>query len=313
MLSYTEKIHTLLDQINDIVLEKKDKVKVIFATWLMGGHVLLEDIPGTGKTILAKCFASSCDLKLGRVQFTPDLLPSDILGNTIYESESKKFLFRKGAIFSHFFLADEINRATPRTQSALLEAMAEKQITVENKTTKLPEVFFVMATQNPIESHGTFPLPEAQLDRFTIRTNLGFLSLSGEAKMIQNHLQNQKVEQLKPILNEEELMAIKNEISKVSIDNSLIEYIVKIITATRSHSTIQHGASARASLALTQLSQAYAYLSGRGYVIPSDIYDLVIPVLNHRVILTEEAEFEDLNVEDVLKEILKKTPAPKIK
>lgn len=313
MLSYTEKIHTLLDQINDIVLEKNDKVKVIFATWLMGGHVLLEDIPGTGKTILAKCFASSCDLKLGRVQFTPDLLPSDILGNTIYESESKKFLFRKGAIFSHFFLADEINRATPRTQSALLEAMAEKQITVENKTTKLPEVFFVMATQNPIESHGTFPLPEAQLDRFTIRTNLGFLSLSGEAKMIQNHLQNQKVEQLKPILNEEELMAIKNEISKVSIDNSLIEYIVKIITATRSHSTIQHGASARASLALTQLSQAYAYLSGRGYVIPSDIYDLVIPVLNHRVILTEEAEFEDLNVEDVLKEILKKTPAPKIK
>ena len=313
MLSYTEKIHTLLDQINDIVLEKNDKVKVIFATWLMGGHVLLEDIPGTGKTILAKCFASSCDLKLGRVQFTPDLLPSDILGNTIYESESKKFLFRKGAIFSHFFLADEINRATPRTQSALLEARAEKQITVENKTTKLPEVFFVMATQNPIESHGTFPLPEAQLDRFTIRTNLGFLSLSGEAKMIQNHLQNQKVEQLKPILNEEELMAIKNEISKVSIDNSLIEYIVKIITATRSHSTIQHGASARASLALTQLSQAYAYLSGRGYVIPSDIYDLVIPVLNHRVILTEEAEFEDLNVEDVLKEILKKTPAPKIK
>lgn len=307
-----EKLKLALLEINKVILDKSDHTKLILATWLMGGHVLLEDLPGTGKTVLAKCFAKVCHTNLGRVQFTPDLLPSDIIGITIYDQESKKFHFKKGPIFSTFFLADEINRATPRTQSALLEAMAEKQLTIENHTSKLSNHFFVMATQNPIESHGTFPLPEAQLDRFTIRISLGFLDSSSERTMIKARLINNPIDSIQTILCNDDFDIIKKEILNVRVDDSTIDYLIEIAHKTRHHIHIKHGVSPRATLAFTKLAQSYAYLSGREYVLPADIYKLAEPILNHRIILTESAIFEGLNSKDIITDIIKSIKPPKL-
>ncbi|MBT4790242.1 MAG: MoxR family ATPase [Halobacteriovoraceae bacterium] len=278
----------------------------------MGGHILLEDVPGTGKTVLAKTFAKVCNTGFGRVQFTPDLLPNDIIGTTIYDQESKKFFFRKGPLFTNFFLADEINRATPRTQAALLEAMAEKQITIENTTSKLADNFFVMATQNPLESHGTFPLPEAQLDRFTIRVSLGFLDKEIEAKMVKKHLIQDPFTQAKQVITEKEFYQIKSIVDKVTIDEKIINYIVEISHQTRNHKFIKHGVSPRATIALTKLAQAFAIINNRNYVIPADIYTLAPYVLNHRLILTEDAIFEEHTSFDIIEEILKSIKPPKL-
>ena len=306
------KIDQVLSEVNKVILGKEKQVETIFATWLMGGHVLLEDLPGTGKTVLAKCFAKVCTLDFGRIQFTPDLLPSDIIGTTIYNQETQKFYFRKGALFSDFFLADEINRATPRTQSALLESMGERQITVENRTTKLSDTFFVMATQNPIEQHGTFPLPEAQLDRFTIKLSLGFLTKNLELQMIESQLQHHPLEDLKPVLNQEEFLIIKKAVKEVNIDRSIIDYIIRIAEATRDHSQLKHGLSPRGTLAYSQLSQAYAIVQGRDHVIPADVFELSIPVMAHRVVLTEDAQFEGEDSEKILTEIVRSVRAPKV-
>jgi MoxR-like ATPase len=306
------KIEALLAEINNVILDKEEQIKIIFSTWLMGGHVLIEDIPGTGKTVLAKAFARVCDSNYGRVQFTPDLLPNDIIGITIYDQESKKFYFRKGAIFSTFFLADEINRATPRTQSALLEAMAEKQITIENRTTKLSPNFFVMATQNPIESHGTFPLPEAQLDRFTVRLALGFLKPSSEAKMIFSQLHGHPLSKVKQVMSQDDLSLIKKEVEKVKIDEDIISYILNIAQKTRSHKSIKHGASPRATIAYTKLARAYAYISGRDHVLPADVYNLAISVLNHRITLSEDALFDGITPNEIIAEIMKSSKPPKL-
>jgi MoxR-like ATPase len=306
------KIEALLSEINNVILDKEEQIKIIFSTWLMGGHVLIEDIPGTGKTVLAKAFACVCDSNYGRVQFTPDLLPNDIIGITIYDQESKKFYFKKGAIFSTFFLADEINRATPRTQSALLEAMAEKQITIENRTTKLSPNFFVMATQNPIESHGTFPLPEAQLDRFTVRLALGFLKPSSEAKMIISQLQGHPLSKVKPVISQDDLILIKKEVEKVKIDEDIISYILNIAKKTRTHKSIKHGASPRATIAYTKLARAYAYISGRDHVIPADVYNLAISVLNHRITLSEDALFDGITPNEIITDIMKLSKPPKL-
>ncbi len=307
-----KKLELALEQINQVILDKEEEVKIIFSTWLMGGHVLLEDIPGTGKTVLAKAFAKVSGSKYGRVQFTPDLLPNDIIGITIYDQESKKFYFRKGPLFSTFFLADEINRATPRTQSALLEAMAENQITIENKTSKLSSNFFVMATQNPIESHGTFPLPEAQLDRFTVRLTLGFLKPNQEKEMIKMQLKSHPLKSMTCILNQDELTAIKEQVQLVKIDDEIINYIIEIAQKTRKHPNLSHGASPRSTIAFTKLTQAYAYISGRDYVLPADVYNLAIPLLNHRVLLSEDAQFDALTTTEVITEIIKSIKPPKI-
>ena len=306
-----KQIDQVLDQVNSVILGKEEQVQMIFATWLSGGHVLLEDLPGTGKTVLSKCFAKVCNLSFGRVQFTPDLLPNDIIGTTIYEQESQKFYFRKGAIFSDFFLADEINRATPRTQAALLEAMGERQVTVENRTTKLSDSFFVMATQNPIEQHGTFPLPEAQLDRFTIKISLGGLSKDLEMKMIKNQLKQHPIDKLKAIINEDDLLGLKESVLNVKIDDALVEYILTIAKATREHPLLKHGLSARGSLIFSKLAKAYAFVKGRDFVVASDIYEISLPVMNHRVILTEDALFEGRDMTSILSEILKSIRAPK--
>lgn len=306
------KIKSILDTINSIILDKEEQVKIIFSTWLMSGHVLMEDIPGTGKTVLAKAFSKVCDSNYGRVQFTPDLLPNDIIGITIYDQEAKKFFFRKGAIFSTFFLADEINRATPRTQSALLEAMAENQITIENRRTQLSKNFFVMATQNPIESHGTFPLPEAQLDRFTVRLSLGFLKPASEAKMVLQQLNDSPLKQIKPIITQEELSQFKHDVKKVRIEQDIISYILDIAQKTRNHPMIKHGASPRSTIAYTKLTRAYAYLSGRDHVIPADVYNLATAVLNHRITLSEDALFDGTTPEEIIREILKSSKPPKL-
>jgi MoxR-like ATPase len=300
----------IVERISQVIIDKKPQIEMILATWLMDGHVLLEDLPGTGKTVLAKCFSKVCQVDFGRVQFTPDLLPSDILGTTIYDQESKKFFFRKGPLFSDFFLADEINRATPRTQAALLEAMAERQITVENRTGKLSETFFVMATQNPLETHGTFPLPEAQLDRFTVKMSLGFLSPDKEAQMIKMQLESHPIDELKPLIKESDLIEIKKYVKKVALKDNVLDYIIQIAAKTRSHKDLKHGVSQRATLALTKLSQAYAMVQGRDYVIPGDIYHLAPVCFNHRLILTEDAMFEGQTTEQVVKDILKSIPAP---
>lgn len=307
-----EKIPLVLKEINKVILDKDEEIEIIFATWLMGGHALLEDLPGTGKTVLAKCFAKVAHLDFGRVQFTPDLLPSDIIGTAIYDQESKKFFFKKGPLFSDFFLADEINRATPRTQAALLESMAEKQITVENRTTELSPAFFVLATQNPIEQHGTFPLPEAQLDRFTIRTSLGFLNPVREKAMILSQIDGNPLSEVKPIINIEELALLSRLTKKVKIDESILDYIIGIAELSRKHPQLKHGISPRATLAYTRLAQAYALVKGRSHVIPADIFHLAIPVMNHRIILTEDALFEGQSTQEIIKDILKKVRSPKL-
>ena len=306
------KAKAALAEVNKVILGKEREIEIIFATWMMGGHALLEDLPGTGKTVLAKSFSKVCQVDFGRVQFTPDLLPSDIIGTTIYDQERKKFYFKKGTLFSDFFLADEINRATPRTQAALLEAMAEKQITIENTSTPLSPAFFVMATQNPLEQHGTFPLPEAQLDRFTIKISLGFLSKELEKKMILDQIARAPLDEVKPILSQSDLLEINKMVARVKIDASVLNYIIDIADQTRNHAKLQHGLSPRASLAFTRLAQSYALIQGRDHIIPADIFKLAEPVMNHRLILTEDSIFEGESTSDVIKDILKRVKAPKI-
>ena len=306
------KIKQLLGEINKVILDKNEEIEMIFAIWLMGGHVLLEDLPGTGKTVLAKCFSKACQVDFGRVQFTPDLLPNDIIGTTIYDQETRKFYFRKGPLFSDFFLADEINRATPRTQAALLESMAEKQITIENRTTELSPTFFVMATQNPLEQHGTFPLPEAQLDRFTIKLSLGFLSQQREIEMIKSQLDRSPLNDLTPVLTQAEVVQLHKLASKVKVDQTILEYVVQIADATRKHPKLKHGISPRASLAYTKLAQSYALIKGRDHVIPADIFHLAKPVMSHRLILTEDALFDGEKTNHIVDEILKRVKAPRL-
>lgn len=306
----TRALNQIVETISDVIIGKQEQIEMILAVWLMDGHVLLEDLPGTGKTILAKCFSKVCQVDFGRVQFTPDLLPSDILGTTIYDQETKKFFFRKGPLFSDFFLADEINRATPRTQSALLEAMAERQITVENRTGKLSETFFVMATQNPLETHGTFPLPEAQLDRFTVKMSLGFLKPEEESLMIKTQIKFHPIDDLKPVIKESDLIKIKALVKDIKVQDNVLEYLIELANKTRVHPNLKHGVSQRATLALTKLCQSYALVKGRDYVIPGDVYNLIGPCFAHRLILTEDAVFESLSTDDIIKDILKAVPAP---
>jgi MoxR-like ATPase len=281
-------------------------IRKLLAAFASGGHVLLEDLPGTGKTTLAKALAQSLQMDFQRIQFTPDLLPSDILGVSIFDQRSQNFSFHKGPIFTEILLVDEINRASPRTQSALLEAMGEKQVSIDGKRHSLSESFFVIATQNPIEFHGTYPLPEAQMDRFAMRFSLGYVSAEEEVAI----LSAQQTNTLETCASREEIHTLKQAVQAIRISDELKRYIVDLVSATRTATGVQMGASPRASLTLMKAAQALALFDGIAYVTPEHIQEIAVPVIAHRLKIDSQAYFSGLSGENIVKEILREIDAP---
>lgn len=310
-MSQTHKMYELLlKNVGTIIHGKDESIKLVLTAWFAGGHILIEDNPGTGKTVLAKSVAKSVSTEFGRVQFTPDLLPSDITGTTIYDENSKQFQFNRGPVFSTVLLADEINRATPRTQSALLEAMAEFQVTVDKTTHKLGEEFFVIATQNPVEQHGTFPLPEAQLDRFAMKISMGYPGRESEMQMMLGRRDGDPFEKLQAVLEIEHIQEIKKSVQQVKLTEATMKYILDVVEKTRSHPEVQLPASPRASLNLMKIGQAYSFINGDDFVRPGTIYKLLPYVLEHRIAQTNESRFQGRKKSDILADILDKVRVP---
>jgi MoxR-like ATPase len=304
----------LVDEVAKVIVGKRRVLELVaICSVTEGAHILFEDLPGLGKSVLAASFARASGTVFKRVQFTPDLLPSDITGTYVLDQKEGKFNFHEGPIFTNFLLADEINRASPKTQSALLEAMAEKQVTVEGTTHRLPKPFMVMATQNPIEQEGTYPLPEAQLDRFMIKTSVGQPNLEEETEILNRRNTRGKDDfDVAPIMAPQQLVAIQRFIEQVHMDPALTKYIAQIIIGTRKHPDVQAGASPRGSLALMKLAKSQAALRGRSFVVPDDIRELVEPVLAHRVLLKPEPRIRGVTTNDVLRGILRDIPVPKV-
>lgn len=294
----------ILENIKRIIIGKDDVIEKILIAILARGHILIEDIPGVGKTTLAKALARSMDLSYKRVQFTPDLMPSDIIGINIYDKDLGTFSFKKGPIFNHIFLADEINRTSPKTQSSLLQAMEEGEVSTEEKDYVLEKPFIVIATQNPLEYQGTFPLPEAQLDRFLIRISLGYPEKHYEVEILKNHQSIKKLEDIEAVVTKENILDMQNMVDGLTVHEDILEYIINIANATRSSKELQLGASPRASIDLLRAARGKAFLSGRDYVIPDDVKEMALPVLTHRLILSPESRIERKTVEEVLKNIL---------
>lgn len=289
---------------------KDDVVENILICMFTGGHVLLEDVPGVGKTTLARTVARAVSCDFGRIQFTPDTLPGDVIGNEIYNMKSGQFEFREGAVMHQIILADEINRTSPKTQSSLLEAMAEGQITVGNVKRMLPQPFMVIATQNPVEFMGTYPLPEAQMDRFMMKLTLGYPSQEEEIRLARNMIDGITPDAVKPVCSAEDVLKIREEISKVTVKDEILGYIREIIDLTRHEKNFVLGASPRAMLALTKASQARAYMQGRDFVKPDDVKTMVPPVLGHRITLTSEARIAKESVTSILSALLFKAKVP---
>lgn len=300
----------LSDNIEQVIVGKKEVIELAIIALLCRGHLLIEDVPGLGKTMLARTIAGSLSLDFKRVQFTPDLLPSDITGVSIYNQKSTEFDFRPGPVFTNLLLADEINRATPRTQSSLLEAMEERQVTTDSTTRPLPPVFMVIATQNPIELQGTYPLPEAQLDRFFMRLSVGYPARHEEVRVMEMQIREHPINGIKPVLSEEQLRFMQNAVAAVHIDRKLLTYIVDIVNATRKRPELQVGASPRGSIALMRAAQAMTLLKGMEFVEPTVIKNLACHVLTHRVIVKPQARLTGLTEKLVIEEILQGIPAP---
>jgi MoxR-like ATPase len=300
----------LFENVGKVILGKRDALQKTILALLVQGHVLIEDVPGVGKTMLARSIARSIGCSFKRIQFTPDMLPSDVTGVSVFNQRDREFEFREGPIFAQIVLVDEINRATPKTQSALLEAMEERQVTVDGKTYKMPKPFLVMATQNPIEYEGTFPLPEAQLDRFVLRIRLGYVSKEEEINILSAQQFKHPLEGLGQVLSHEELVQLQEVVKDIYVDRSIKEYIISIIDATRNHPDVYLGASPRGSLALYKTGQALAALLGRDYVIPDDIKLLTEPTLAHRLIISPAARMKNIDAEEVIAEILDSIPVP---
>jgi MoxR-like ATPase len=305
-----EKMMSAVSAIETVIVGKHNEIVLLMTAFLAGAHVLIEDVPGTGKTSLAAALSRVTGLDFNRAQFTPDVMASDITGFNIYNRQKESFEFREGLVMCNLLLADEINRASPKTQSALLEAMEENRVTVDGVTYDVPDPFMVIATQNPTGYVGTYPLPEAQLDRFAFKLSMGYPSQNEEVGILRARRGENPMDKLTSVVTAEELRAARAAVTQVRVDESLYTYIVSLVAATRQHKALSLGASPRASVALMHLAQAYAYLRGRDYVIPDDIAALYIPAVAHRVQLTQESKLSLLSLRDVLTEIMRSTDVP---
>jgi MoxR-like ATPase len=300
----------LSENIQKVIVGKDEVINLLLVAVLCEGHVLLEDVPGTGKTTIARALAASTGTSFRRIQFTPDLLPSDVTGLSWYNQKNQEFQFRMGPIFSQIVLADEINRATPRTQSALLEAMQEHQVTTDGNTRQLPRPFLVLATQNPIELEGTFPLPEAQIDRFMMRINIGYPTQLEENKILDRFRSEDPLPKLTSVISPEEIIDLQNLRKKVQVEDSIRDYIVRISRATRDNSDIQLGASPRASLALYSGSQAWAAIHNREFVLPDDVKSIAPYILGHRIIISSQAQLRGRDTSQLIDDIVSNVPVP---
>ncbi|MGP4055103.1 AAA family ATPase [Mycobacterium sp. 4D054] len=310
----TARCEAVLDEIGRAVVGKRHALNLILITVLARGHVLVEDLPGLGKTLIAKSFAAALGLEFTRVQFTPDLLPADLLGSTIYDMQTGRFEFRRGPIFTNLLLGDEINRTPPKTQAALLEAMAEQQVSIDGVTHPLPQPFLVLATDNPIEYEGTYPLPEAQLDRFAIRLELKYLTEAEETTMLRRRLdRGSAAATVQQVVDAHDLLAMQESVEQVSVHDDVLHYIVSLATASRQHPQVAVGASPRAELDLVQLARARALLLGRDFVVPEDVKALAVPTLAHRISLRPEMWVRRVQGADVVEDLLRRTPVPRVR
>lgn len=302
----------MIHNMEKVIIGKREVIELTITTLIAGGHLLLEDVPGVGKTTLANALAQTVDCGFTRIQFTPDTLPSDILGMSIYNMKTGTFEFCEGAIMNHIILADEINRTSPKTQASLLEAMEEGQVTVDSKLYKLPQPFMVIATQNPMNFVGTYNLPEAQLDRFLMKLSIGYPSKANEKQLVDAFLNQKNWKQLKAVITKDELLQIQKEVQEVTVHSDVVSYLLAIIEETRQHSVISLGASPRATLALIRASQAFAYIKGREFVIPDDVKTMAPHVLLHRLILSAEAKLNKQTPEAVLRILIAKLKMPSL-
>ncbi len=304
-------LERLLDNLQRVIRGKRESLEMILCCLAAHGHALLEDIPGTGKTTLAKALAISTGCLFKRVQFTPDLLPSDIVGSSILNANEGTFSFNPGPIFANVLLADEVNRASPRTQSALLEAMGEQQVTVDGKTHTLESPFLCIATQNPVEFHGTYPLPEAQLDRFMVRLMLGYVSEEEELRILADQKSQHPLDDLQPVADADAIVGLQNAVEQVTIEDSVMRYLLRIVTETRHHPSVRLGVSTRGSLQFTRIVRARALMQGRNFAVPEDVKRLAQPVLAHRLVLDTRAKYSGTEKLSVIHEIVSKVPVPR--
>lgn len=304
------KINRIVKNIEKVMIGKREVVELSIIALLAQGHVLLEDVPGVGKTMMVRSLAKSIGATFRRIQFTPDLLPSDITGVSIYNPKEMEFQFVPGPILGNIILADEINRTSPKTQSALLEAMEESSITIDGVTHSLKSPFFVMATQNPIEYEGTYPLPEAQLDRFLLKMKMGYPTMAEEMEVLTRVQIQAPIENLNSVVSIEELVVLQNKVKQVYVDETIKKYIVELVMGTRAHHHVYLGASPRGSIALMRAAQSYAFIQGRDYVIPDDIQYLIKAVLAHRIIVKSEAKFEGISAEDIIEDVVSQISVP---
>lgn len=309
-IEFKSVVETIKDNIQKVIVGKSESIDLVLISILCNGHILVEDVPGSGKTTLARAVSSSLDCTFGRIQFTPDLMPSDVLGVNWFNQKLSEFEFQSGPIFNQIILADEINRATPRTQSALLEAMQEAQVTIDGYSRSLPTPFIVLATQNPLDMEGTFPLPEAQLDRFLMKISLGYPSEKEESDIILRFHREEDYSDLQPVVNEETIKDLEKFSSLVTVEENIRDYIVSIVRFTRENDKLMIGSSPRGSIGLYKCSQTKAALEGRDYVTPDDVKSLVKPVLAHRIIPTSNARLRGFGSNEILEEILSELPVP---
>ena len=310
MVSIGEFGSKIKENISRVIVGKEKTIERVLAVLISGGHVLINDVPGVGKTMLARSLAISLGLEFNRLQCTPDLLPGDVTGISILNVKTNEFNFRKGPIFTQILLVDEINRTTPRTQSALLEAMAERQVTVDGRSFQMEKPFFVIATQNPVEFEGTFPLPEAQLDRFSISLTMGYPDEQSERKLLKGISDEHPITSLKPVSGQDELDSVLKQVKEVVIEDSVLEYIISIVNETRNHRDIQLGVSPRGSIALMETARALAGIRGRRFVIPDDVKETASDILSHRIIIKPEARLMRRTNRDVINEIVESLPIP---